>query len=401
MKVLLLEDDNALNRAIAKILRLHEYTVESFFDGLSALQACQISEYDLYILDINVPNINGLELLKRLQETNHGAKAIIISSNTDLFSLQEAYQLGCVDYLKKPFHLDELRIKIEKLKTPRKHLFVDVQLKDDQEPLTKKERDLLNLLMENQNKIVTYAQIEEYVYDGKMMTMDGLRALIRRLRKKLTDDIIRNVIDEGYTISNTQNPVFFNTNLEQNVKQRILELEMENSQLKRDKELLAQKSMNDPLTGLLNKIKIEELFFYEQKQSLRYGDPLSVILMDIDDFKAINEQHGHQIGDRVLETLSQFLKTILRNADILGRWEGSSFLFILPKTDENDTRILADKLKHAISMVNFHPIENLFSSFGLASLVENDTFDSIVKRAEMSLYLAKEKRKSKVELIDV
>jgi len=199
MKILLLEDDVALNRAIKKVTQLDNHTTTSYLDGQDVLDSLS-ENYDLYILDINVPNINGLELLSLIYTKDNTAKVIIISSNTDINSLQQAYKLGCVDYLKKPFHLEELRIKISKLNIESIDLVSTIKLKDD-EKLTKKEKELLSLLLEKNNETVTYSMIEEKLYKDKSMSMDSLRALVRRLRMKLQDDMIENVLDEGYKTS--------------------------------------------------------------------------------------------------------------------------------------------------------------------------------------------------------
>ena len=105
----------------------------------------------------------------------------MISSNTDIESLQRAYDLGCGDYLKKPFHIAELRAKINRLKISREHLASSIQLKVEGDTLAKKERRLLNLLLDNLTLIVTYDVIENYVYENRHMSMDALRALVRRL----------------------------------------------------------------------------------------------------------------------------------------------------------------------------------------------------------------------------
>lgn len=201
MKILLLEDDVALNKAIKKVTELDKHNTTSYLDGQDVFDGIDDS-YDLYILDINVPHINGLELLDIIYTKNNESKVIIISSNTDIDSLQKAYKLGCIDYLKKPFHLEELRLKIDKLNTTAPDMLSKIKLKDENNLLTKKEKYLLNILLNNINTVVTYTMIEDSVYKDKTMTMDSLRALVRRLRLKLEDDIIQNVLEEGYLISN-------------------------------------------------------------------------------------------------------------------------------------------------------------------------------------------------------
>ena len=199
MKILLLEDDIALNRAIKKITQLDGHSTTSFFDGQDVYDSLE-DRYDLYILDINVPNIDGLALLNLIYEKNYTSKVIIISANTDINSLSKAYQLGCIDYLKKPFHLEELRIKIDKQRVDAQELLQTISLKDEAR-LTKKEKLFLMLLLTNRDRVVNYVMIEDGVYEGGMMSMDSLRALVRRLRAKLKDILIQNVLEEGYTIN--------------------------------------------------------------------------------------------------------------------------------------------------------------------------------------------------------
>ncbi len=242
MKILLLEDDIPLNKAIKKVLEFDHHTVDTFIDGENMIEAID-QGYDLYILDINVPRISGLELLDLILHKNDQARVIMISSNTDAQSLETAYALGCVDYLKKPFHITELRAKIKHLKLSREHLASTINLKVESDPLAKKERRLLNLLLDNLSLVVTYEMIENYVYENKRMSMDALRALMRRLRSKLSDDIIENIIDEGYTISTV--PDVSNENKEKSITQKMEALEEENRLLKLEKEVLLKKSTTD------------------------------------------------------------------------------------------------------------------------------------------------------------
>ena len=173
-------------------------TVDTFFDGNDVINNLN-SIYDLYIMDINVPNISGLELLNLIHNQNSQAKIIMISSNTDITIIKNAYNLGCIDYLKKPFHFEELRIKIEMLFSNSDAKLQEIKLKPDSS-LSKKEKRFLQLLVENKNLTITYQMIDEFVYEDKTMSIDGLRALVKRLRIKLEDDIIKNVLDEGYIL---------------------------------------------------------------------------------------------------------------------------------------------------------------------------------------------------------
>ena len=198
MKILLLEDDVALNKSIYDALIYSGYSVDTFFDGNNVIDNLS-SIYDLYIMDINVPNISGLELLNLIHNQNNQSKIIMISANTDIDIIKNAYNLGCIDYLKKPFHLEELRIKIDMLFSNTNSLLEELKLKPDSN-LSKKEKRFLTLLLNNKNSVTTYQMIDEFVYEDKTMSMDALRALVRRLRTKLEEDIIKNISDVGYSV---------------------------------------------------------------------------------------------------------------------------------------------------------------------------------------------------------
>ena len=395
MNILLLEDDIALNKAITKVLELDHHRVETFTDGQILIESLD-QNYDLYILDINVPHISGLELLELILKRNDQAKVMMISSNTDVQSLQTAYDLGCVDYLKKPFHIAELRAKISRLKLSREHLSSTIKLKKDAESLSKKEKRLLNLLLDNMTQVVTYEMIENYVYENKRMSMDALRALMRRLRMKLLHDMIENVIDEGYTISKIPNRS--KRNREKSIKDRLETLEEENILLKLEKEVLLKRSTTDALTGLYNRIKVQEIFLYEQQQFIHYADELSVILMDLDDFKYINDTHGHNIGDNYLKELSQSLGKFFRTVDIIGRWGGEEFIVLLPKTSLIEAKEKALRVRDIIKEINCPKLGQRTASFGVTTLIENDTLSSFVGRADEALLLAKAKGKDRVEV---
>ena len=114
MKILLLEDNKRLNETIVKRLEAKGFDVYSFTDGQRAFE--EIDEgFSCYVLDINVPSLDGIELLKKIREYNVDTPIIIISSTVELDVIRNSYKYGCNDYIKKPFFIDELEIKIEKL----------------------------------------------------------------------------------------------------------------------------------------------------------------------------------------------------------------------------------------------------------------------------------------------
>lgn len=214
MKLLLLEDNEKLNQTITKRLKLKGYSVDAFTDGLQAYESID-EGYACFILDINVPNLDGVNLLKRIREYYEEVPVIIISASVELDVIKEAYDFGCNDYLKKPFFIDELEIKIDKLCNVNDNLlYFDTQCYFDfkssiischkeEQRLTKKERLLLNLFLSHKNKLITFDRIQSYVWEGNVASLESIRSLIRRLRKLLPNDYIHTVVDTGYIFKTT------------------------------------------------------------------------------------------------------------------------------------------------------------------------------------------------------
>lgn len=209
MKILLLEDNKKLNVTIKKRLELKGYKVFSFIDGQEAYD--NVTEgFSCFILDINVPNVDGVKILKRIREFYPEVPVIIISATVELDIIRQSYDFGCNDYLKKPFFIDELEIKIERLCQIKDHVinfdtncFFDykssiISIDGQSHHLTKKERLLMNLFLTKLNQVLTYEAIENYVWEGTFASIESVRSLIRRLRIIVKKDYIQTVVDTGY-----------------------------------------------------------------------------------------------------------------------------------------------------------------------------------------------------------
>lgn len=212
MKIFLLEDDYSLNTAIKESLELENHNVESFYDGLQALDSLS-SLYDLYILDINTPTLEGISLIESIKRISKKIKVIMISAIIDIDKIRESYNKGCDDYLKKPFDIEELLLKIKKYDLERSETNIELSknihyslrdkkfyINNKNVHLTKNEQAFLHLLILNKNSIVTNSQIEDYVYEGESKTSVAIRSLVKRLRKKLSNNLIETVNQEGFII---------------------------------------------------------------------------------------------------------------------------------------------------------------------------------------------------------
>jgi len=213
MDVLIIEDDTQLNTAICEYCKLKSFNATSIKDGLDAIDKIDSEKFDLYIIDINVPHVNGLEILKHIRKTDLKTPVIIITASLEIQNFAEAFENGCSEYIKKPFHLKELDIRIMNLLSLQstekiilgddfyydlnKEIFVH---KGKRIQLRYKEKRFCAILMKHHNTVVPNNRIYDYVWEGEVKESYPLRQLLVELRKKLPFDIIQTKIREGYMI---------------------------------------------------------------------------------------------------------------------------------------------------------------------------------------------------------
>ena len=168
------------------------------------------------------------------------------------------------------------------------------------------------------------------------------------------------------------------------------ELEEANRELKRVSNI-------DKLTQINNRLKLDEVLEYELAISKRYSAELSVLILDIDHFKEVNDNFGHLAGDLVLIQLAAILKTCVRMSDTVGRWGGEEFLAILPQTRLEDARKVAEKIRASIEKADFPKSGHITCSVGAASFREGDDSEKLLSRADMALYHAKSAGRNQVK----
>ncbi len=204
-----------LSEAIYEYLASLGHRVSLFEDGTDALERLRTETFDLLVLDINVPGINGLELLEQLHALKIRTPAIYISALVDIEGISRAYDLGCYDYLKKPFHLKELSLRIDKVmqscSIPQSHLKLSKSYSYDAatstlvcenvtQPLTKRQLQIIDLLARNRGRVVDFDQFRTYIWDEEYVDNATIRAEVSRLKKSLKEDFIQNIRSLGYMI---------------------------------------------------------------------------------------------------------------------------------------------------------------------------------------------------------
>lgn len=163
-----------------------------------------------------------------------------------------------------------------------------------------------------------------------------------------------------------------------------------------NKKLVEEISQRDPLTNLYNRLKLDQVLLEEMERASRLSTPLSLILLDIDHFKKINDTYGHLVGDKTLIKLSSILTSRTREIDVVGRWGGEEFLIVCPGTDISGAKKLAEDIRLSIFEYKFEVVGKSTSSFGVATLQVDDTEEKLLKRVDDALYHAKNTGRNKV-----
>ncbi len=213
MKIVLVEDDSAFVRAAEILLQKKGYEVLSFYSAETLIDALPQSGIDLFILDINLPKMDGLSLMEVLRPYFESSDFIFISAYDDISHISRAFDLGCEDYLKKPFEMEEMLLRVEKIvkrRTVSGIAVLDEECRyhiedrllvigEDSVELTEKEGQFLELLVKNRGSIVSYDTISEQVWN-EPVPHNTIASVVRRLRRKMDGRGIVSVRGRGYRL---------------------------------------------------------------------------------------------------------------------------------------------------------------------------------------------------------
>jgi len=190
-----------------------------------------------------------------------------------------------------------------------------------------------------------------------------------------------------------------NASLESQVEKRTNELEELNKKLEENIEQAEHNASYDVLTGTYNRRMFEKIFTKEMNRAKRYILQMSVVLLDIDDFKSFNDTYGHKTGDKVLCHIADILKKNIRDSDTVARWGGEEFILIFPNIPVDTAAEKADMIRKNIANT---PLDNdlkVTCSFGVTSYKEDDDEDAVFVRSDKALYKAKECGKNNVQVV--
>ena len=253
------------------------------------------------------------------------------------------------------------------------------------------------------NIVVTLALVIRALLKGSRAAKILLLSIISVIVGIVSQLLVSNGVTESNTFSEN---AYFITNcvelmiLSIGLMDRVGQIRVDRESERQAKEVAEKLARTDPLTGINNRRAFFDFGTLIDSQAQRFEHPYSVLMVDIDHFKSVNDQHGHQVGDAVIQAVAQTISKVIRSSDVVGRIGGEEFAVILPETAKDKACELAERLRNAISKCVIPSTEGAFSvtaSLGVAEYIAKDlSIEKTMARADTALYCAKEGGRNKV-----
>jgi diguanylate cyclase (GGDEF)-like protein len=463
-KILVADDDQALSRTLSWILKENGYDVFTAPGGEHLFEHLTAEQFDLLLLDIMMPKVDGLQLLQRVKADPRfkDLPVLMISSMPPEEATVRSLGLGAADFIPKPFRVRELLARVKahlrvgrELNQARAEARSRSEMMDIMQEVTAslKPEEIYGILVRRVAQALSIARCSIIMAGPDDQTgtvvaafenpmLHNLQVDLRRypeirhalrtgevvlVRDVQTDPLYRGVRDEwenqerpietrsavALRFSLRQQPVgvfFLRTTSEDpplnehdvqfaeevtNAAVAALEraYDLENAVL--GQEQMRHLAETDPLTNCFNRRALMEKLEQEMDRAARYATMLTGMMVDIDNFKQINDTYGHLVGDRVLKQLANLLKREQRSVDIVARYGGEEFAVILPSTKLAAARALAEHVRRSImsrdiiSRSTGRNLGRFTVSFGVATMQDRDTPEGLLGRADACLYSAK------------
>ncbi len=422
--VLYVEDEDDVRSFTAKTLSDLVKKVECASDGLSGLkifkeyfQNPKLRNFDVIITDINMPKMNGLEMLSAIKEIDPSVPMIVTTAYSDMDFLKQAIEIGVTGYVMKPIELNKL---LDNIVVATESRILKQQLEARVNKQTAEIRSILDsqdsIIIVTDGKKIAYANqslfnffnvtsIKNFIenfgcickhfvnyqdyfnLDESSKNEDWIK-IIKELPKEKQIVKLKNLDKKESIFQIKIKETFFNDS----GHEYIITLN-DITQIYEQSKKLEYQATHDNLTKLYNRQKFNNELDKEIKREIRYKRNLSIIMIDIDYFKRVNDTYGHDIGDEVLISISSLAKKGIRNTDFLARWGGEEFMILLPETSLKDAQNVAEKIRLSIDNTCLIATKSyhITASFGVTIFNKEDDKLTFIKRVDEALYDAKDK----------
>jgi len=352
--VLIVEDIATEAFTLRKILERAEYQVTLATSGHEALHLLATREFRLVITDINMPGMDGYEMCLAIKADprTRTIPVILLTTLSSPTNILQGLKSQADYYLTKPYNSELLLARVQTLL---------------ERPPTPPDADA----------------------EALTVTLEGQEHLVTAGRRQMV-----NLILSTYECAVQQNRELVATQAE--LSRRNDQLREQQEKLREANELLQALATTDGLTGLKNYRTFKERLIEEFERATRYHLPLSLMLLDVDHFKAFNDTQGHPAGDEVLKRVAKLLTESTRSTDFVARYGGEEFAVLLPFTHQSAALALAERTRAAIEHARWD-LRAVTASIGVATINDaTHTWDILVKQADTALYRSKQTGRNRV-----
>ncbi|MAE93811.1 MAG: hypothetical protein CL910_04055 [Deltaproteobacteria bacterium] len=447
---ILVVDDSRYYRELAKDVLASRAAVECCADGRQALAALEREPADLVLSDLSMPGLSGLDLLARVQREHPGTDFILVTAHASVDSAVEALRMGAVDYLQKPVRASDLILVTERTMARRGLLAENRRLRDEvmvfeacktltsclePEDVFAVGLDLAVQAAGATTGFCTYsrpsrpaadgfharglsdsheAPLREYLMRGKRLALeeddepsrqsegplvDALREAQIPVEEVLLVPVRGSETESGYFCIISPEGAFGGASVERaSIVAGFAAVALQNAERFRR---ARERAFVDDVTELYNARYLLEAIEREVRRAERYGNALSLVFLDLDRFKLVNDRHGHLVGSGALRQLSQVLLQCVRTVDTVARYGGDEFTMVLVDTDEDVARTIAERIRTAVESTPFEASGgetlHVTCSLGIATYPSHgSTREELLDAADKAMYRAKSEGRNRV-----
>ncbi|MBI1921773.1 MAG: diguanylate cyclase [Geobacter sp.] len=457
-RILIIDDDPSMRKTLSDILMIKGYDIVAAASGEEGLALLNGNAVNVALVDLGLPDISGLELLEKIKAGHPAVEAIVLTGDATLDSAVTATQKGAFSYLLKPYDIDQLLLQVRRA-MEKQEAEVQIHRRNEELQSSNTELKTLQdisqaisrtldmdellsgvlsvmagsgifpfeikggifLVEQGRVRLASYISVSESVLkpcqevfsgkclcghavvNGEIVVSKNSHEDPRHFNCHPDTDPHGHVVVPLKAVQEVVGLLSLYTQPGIEVNEGMLRLlsaigtqvgiAINNARLY---EQTKSSSLHDPLTGLANRRFLQMQMEKSFDAAKRYGEKLSIIMLDIDHFKKYNDTRGHLEGDKLLAKVAEVLVKELRNADYVFRYGGEEFLCMLPETDLPMAADVAERLRHAVETETDVPI-----SLGVSSFHEEVADkESLIKMADGALYRAKQNGRNRVEVAE-
>lgn len=400
-KVLYVEDDKFSREKLLHILNRRFANVRSASCGEEGYKLYNEYHPDVVIADIKMDDMNSFEMIEKIRQKDEKVQIIVITAFEDCDFLMQLIEKNINHFITKPIDLEKFLLAIQKSS-------VQIEL----ERKLAKQKNLTSVLMDFQDNlifVIENGQIIEANRTFSAVTGFTLTPVTQ------TEDLFGCFIDDpNYFFPRNQNRwveeflkdhhgmakvkwrgldgkehVYFMRGMLIPGEVQYLLVCKDITEFEKEVQKNELLITLDPLTKICNRLKFDQILTSEFEQAQQNDRSFSLIMADIDNFKRINNEFGHQVGDKVLITLATIVQQRIREKDVFARWEGEKFILLIPDENKKKAAILAESIRKLLAGFYFYDVGKLTCSFGIAEFSAGKSKNQLLKEADHALSISK------------